>query len=147
MPSQLEAPTTNAINKPAVDFRITQILQKWPRHSTVTSTVAREMFAKIAKLARVIADKQVKLSTAVGFRSTACGTGKYNTICPHSAMGYRPPAPEAIQPDIKAATQSTWEKNFFKRGDMLKLSYDVVPSVEAGHKETTSTTDAKCHFG
>jgi putative transposase len=33
---------------------------------------------------------------------------EYNTVRPHSALGYRPPAPEAVRPVPMGASQMSW---------------------------------------
>ena len=44
---------------------------------------------------------------------------EYNTIRPHSSLGYRPPAPEAIQPWLNSARRSLPIKNLLNKNDML----------------------------
>ena len=40
----------------------------------------------------------------------------YNTIRPHSALGYRPPAPEAMQPRAAGGKNPNLETGDFHRG-------------------------------
>lgn len=47
---------------------------------------------------------------------------EYNTIRPHSSLGYRPPAPEAIQPWTESARRSLPTENLLRRNDMLSLT-------------------------
>ena len=47
---------------------------------------------------------------------------EYNTIRPHSSLGYRPPAPEAIQPWLNSSRRSLPNKNFLNKNDMLNLT-------------------------
>ena len=47
---------------------------------------------------------------------------EYNTIRPHSSLGYRPPAPEAIHPWPDSARRSLPKKNLLKGNDMLNLT-------------------------
>ncbi len=47
---------------------------------------------------------------------------EYNTIRPHSSLGYRPPAPEAIQLRIASARRSLPKENLLKEDDMLTLT-------------------------
>jgi putative transposase len=47
---------------------------------------------------------------------------EYNTIRPHSSLGYRPPAPEAIQLRIASARRSLPKENLLERNDMLSLT-------------------------
>jgi len=47
---------------------------------------------------------------------------EYNTIRPHSSLGYRPPAPEAIQPWTASARRSLPTENLLRRNDMLSLT-------------------------
>ena len=46
----------------------------------------------------------------------------YNTICLHSSLGYRPPAPEAILPRKESARRSLPNENPLKGNDMLNLT-------------------------
>ena len=46
----------------------------------------------------------------------------YNTLRPHSSLGYRPPAPEAILPRKESARRSLPNENPLKRNDMLNLT-------------------------
>ena len=47
---------------------------------------------------------------------------EYNTIRPHSSLGYRPPAPEAIQTWPNSARRSLPIKKLFKKNGMLNLT-------------------------
>ena len=47
---------------------------------------------------------------------------EYNTIRPHSSLGYRPPAPEAIQPRTDSATRSLPREYLVKKDDTLALT-------------------------
>jgi len=47
---------------------------------------------------------------------------EYNTIRPHSSLGYRPPAPEAIQPWSESARRSLPKENLLRKDDMLNLT-------------------------
>ena len=47
---------------------------------------------------------------------------EYNTIRPHSSLGYRPPAPEAIQPWLNSSRRSLPNKNLLNKNDMLNLT-------------------------
>ena len=47
---------------------------------------------------------------------------QYNTIRPHSSLGYHPPAPEAIQPWTESARRNLPKENLFKQDDMLNLT-------------------------
>jgi putative transposase len=47
---------------------------------------------------------------------------EYNTIRPHSSLGYRPPAPEAIQLRTASARRSLPKENLLERNDMLSLT-------------------------
>ena len=57
---------------------------------------------------------------------------EYNTIRPHSSLGYRPPAPEAIHPWPDSARRSLLGGNLLKGNVMLHSTVNVVPSVRAG---------------
>ena len=46
----------------------------------------------------------------------------YNTLRPHSSLGYRPPAPEAILPRKESATRSLPNEILLKENDMLNLT-------------------------
>ena len=47
---------------------------------------------------------------------------EYNTIRPHSSLGYRPPAPEAIQRWTESARRSLPKENLLKEDAMLTLT-------------------------
>jgi len=47
---------------------------------------------------------------------------EYNTIRPHSSLGYRPPAPEAIQRRSETARRSLPKENLLKEDAMLTLT-------------------------
>lgn len=47
---------------------------------------------------------------------------EYNTIRPHSSLGYRPPAPEAIQPYTDSARRSLPIEKLLKGNDILTLT-------------------------
>jgi len=47
---------------------------------------------------------------------------EYNTIRPHSSLGYRPPAPAAIQPWTESARRSLPKENLLKENAMLTLT-------------------------
>ncbi len=47
---------------------------------------------------------------------------EYNTIRPHSSLGYRPPAPEAIQRCSESARRSLPKENLLKENAMLTLT-------------------------
>lgn len=47
---------------------------------------------------------------------------EYNTIRPHSSLGYRPPAPETIRPWSDLAGRSLPNENSLKGNDMLNLT-------------------------
>ena len=47
---------------------------------------------------------------------------EYNTIRPHSSLGYRPPAPESIRPWTDSARRSLPNENLLKGNDMLNLT-------------------------
>jgi len=47
---------------------------------------------------------------------------EYNTIRPHSSLGYRPPAPEAIQSLSESARRSLPKENRLREDDMLTLT-------------------------
>jgi putative transposase len=47
---------------------------------------------------------------------------EYNTIRPHSSLGYRPPAPEAIHPWTEMARHRLSVEYLLKENDMLKLT-------------------------
>jgi len=47
---------------------------------------------------------------------------EYNTIRPHSSLGYRPPAPAAIQPRTESARRSLPKENLLKENAMLTLT-------------------------
>ena len=47
---------------------------------------------------------------------------EYNTIRPHSSLGYSPPAPEAIHPWTDSARQSLPIENLLKGNDILTLT-------------------------
>ncbi len=46
---------------------------------------------------------------------------EYNTVRPHSSLGYRPPAPEAIQPWPESTRRSLPKENLLREDDMLNL--------------------------
>ena len=59
---------------------------------------------------------------------------EYNTLRPHSALGYRPPAPEAWRP--LEATSATLQRLPTARAPIMEtLTQQLVPSVGAGQKE------------
>jgi len=47
---------------------------------------------------------------------------EYNTIRPHSSLGYRPPAPETIRPWSDLAGRSLPNEISLKGNDMLNLT-------------------------
>ena len=47
---------------------------------------------------------------------------EYNTIRPHSSLGYHPPAPETIYPWPDSARRSLPKENLLKENDMLNLT-------------------------
>ncbi len=47
---------------------------------------------------------------------------QYNTIRPHSSLGYRPPAPETIRPWSESARRSLPKENLLRKNDMLNLT-------------------------
>ena len=47
---------------------------------------------------------------------------EYNTIRPHSSLGYRPPAPETIYPWSDLARRSLPKEILLKENDMLNLT-------------------------
>ena len=47
---------------------------------------------------------------------------EYNTIRPHSSLGYRPPAPESFQPCSETVRRSLPKKYLLKESDMLSLT-------------------------
>jgi putative transposase len=47
---------------------------------------------------------------------------EYNTIRPHSSLGYQPPAPEAMQRWSESARQSLPTENLFEENDRLALT-------------------------
>ena len=47
---------------------------------------------------------------------------EYNTIRPHSSLGYRPPAPESIRPWTDSARRSLPNENLLKGNHMLNLT-------------------------
>ena len=60
----------------------------------------------------------------------------YNTIRPHSALGYRPPAPQTIQPhrgDPPSALEGLQADRRFPES-LTRLNQRVAPTVEAGHR-------------
>jgi len=61
----------------------------------------------------------------------------YNTLRPHSALGYRPPAPETILPhaaDLASAAQGLRADRHFKDG-LKSLNQRVVLNQGAGHQQ------------
>ncbi len=47
---------------------------------------------------------------------------EYNTIRPHSSLGYRPPAPEAIHPWTETVKHGVPAEYLLKKNDMLNLT-------------------------
>ena len=47
---------------------------------------------------------------------------EYNTIRPHSSLGYRPPAPEVIEPRSESTRRSSPKEYLLKEADMLTLT-------------------------
>jgi len=47
---------------------------------------------------------------------------EYNTIRPHSLLGYRPPVPEAIQPWPESARRSLPKEHLLKEDDRPTLT-------------------------
>ncbi|MCP4174175.1 MAG: hypothetical protein GY758_25770 [Fuerstiella sp.] len=46
-----------------------------------------------------------------------CGTRHYHAVCPHSARGYRPPAPDAVLTAIHFRPFLSWELARFMEED------------------------------
>lgn len=54
----------------------------------------------------------------------------YNTVRPHSSLGYRPPAPEAIAPSETCS--ATLRSPLMERGTALRVTWSLAEQVGAG---------------
>jgi hypothetical protein len=64
----------------------------------------------------------------------------YNHLRPHSALGYRPPAPEAIEPRLDRARDWT-NSSVAQRCPLLPSAHDVRSAVRTAHGGSSSQPD------